>query len=335
MRNLGVLAKVLVFVAVTVLLTGGLVAVFGNFRDGNMSTYKAVFADVSGMEVGSDVRAAGVNVGRVDGIERQQDNSLLVTFIVQRNVPLTTGSSATVRYKNLVGDRYFQLGTGPGPGLEPGETLPRSQTHPALDLDELYNGFTPLFQGLAPDQVNRLSSSLIAVMQGQGDAIDGLLDHVGSLTSTLGNRDQLIGQVINRLNTVLETVNERAPELSDTIVNLQRVVSGLAADRGDLGNSVSHLNGLSKSVTGLLEEQRPDVKGTVNELGRLTSVLNKDEPMLSNLFRRLPGYYVPLGRVGANQAAFQFWVCGVRVHIPTPAGSIDTPFINAGNEDRC
>jgi phospholipid/cholesterol/gamma-HCH transport system substrate-binding protein len=335
MKMVGLITKVIAFVAATVLMTGLLVVVFGGFRFEPTTTYHAIFEDISGLRPTTEVRAAGVGVGRVESTERLPDNTIRVTFTLGDNIPLTMGSSATIRYKNLVGDRYLQLGSGPGAPLSSGGTIPKSQTKPALDLDELYNGFTPLFQGLQPDQVNRLSGSLIAVLQGQGSAVESLLSDLGSVTTTLADRSSLISRVVDQLNTALETLTRRAPELNDTIVNLQTLVSGLAQDREQIGGALTGINGLTTSLGGLLAQERPDIQGTVNQLGRVAQTINTEAGPLDNLLRRLPGYYVPLGRLGANQSAFQFYLCGVQLRIMTPEGRVDTPMINSGNVPRC
>ncbi|TDV55358.1 MCE family protein [Actinophytocola oryzae] len=335
MKRISLLFKVTAFVTATLTMTGLLVVVFGGFRFEPTTTYHAVFEDISGMRTASVVRAAGVDVGRVEETELLPDNTIRVTFTVGTRIPLTTGSTAVVRYKNLVGDRYLQLGPGPGPALPPDGTIPRSRTRPALDLDELYNGFAPLFQGLAPEQVNRLSSALIAVLQGQGGAVEGLLADLGSVTTTLADHGTLISDVVTQLNTVLETLVQRAPELTDTIVTLRTLVSGLAEDRERIGGSLADINGLTTSLGGLLAEQRPDIQGTITQLGAFSRTINADQAALDNLIRRLPGYYIPLGRLGANQSAFQFYVCGVQLRFTTPAGRITTPFINSGDVPRC
>ncbi|NKQ51565.1 MCE family protein [Amycolatopsis sp. K13G38] len=335
MRRTGLLIKVLAYVMTTVAMTGVLVVVFGGFRFEPTTTYRAVFDDISGMKPSSEVRAAGVDVGRVESTERLPDNTIAVTFSVGKQIPLTTGTTAVIRYKNLVGDRFLQLAKGDGPLLPAGGTIPKTRTRPALDLDELFNGFTPLFQGLRPDEVNRLSASLISVLQGQGSAVDGLLSDLGSVTTTLADRGSLISDVVNQLNTVLETLVRRAPELNDTIVNLQRVVSGLASDREQIGGSLTDIDNLTSTVGGLLQQDRPDLRNTIAQLTRFSQTINADQKALDNLIRRLPGYYIPLGRLGANQSAFQFYVCGVRLRVTTPAGRIDMPFINSGNVTRC
>ena len=73
-----------------------------------------MFADASRLKAGDSVRVAGIRVGTVDDVSLQPDKTVLVEFDADRNVVLTTGTKAAVRYLNLVGDRYLELVDGPG-----------------------------------------------------------------------------------------------------------------------------------------------------------------------------------------------------------------------------
>ncbi|EUA51585.1 mce related family protein [Mycobacterium xenopi 3993] len=178
---------------------------FGQLRFQPEKTYKAQFANVSGLEGGNFVRIAGVEVGKVKNISIQPDATVFVEFSVANSVVLTEGTRAAIRFADLIGGRYMALEEGAGgvKRLRPGATIPLSRTEPALDLDALIGGFRPLFRALDPDQVNKLTGQLIAAFQGQGGTIGSFLDQAAALTNTLADRDQLIGQVITNLNGVL------------------------------------------------------------------------------------------------------------------------------------
>lgn len=331
------LIKVIALVAATGLLSALLVAIFGNIRIEDDNTYGALFADVSGLHGGEDVRAAGVPVGQVKDLAAQQDHSIKVTFTVRKGVHLSSAGDAVIRYKNLVGDRYLELtpGTGAGTPLSPGAVIPLSHTAPALDLDELYNGFAPLFEGLQPDQVNQLSGSLISVLQGQSGAVDDLLANLGPLTTQLADRDQVIGQLIDDFNQVLTTVNARAPQLSDLITQLQQLVSGLAADRDPIGQSFSKISDVSRSVGDLLADARPQITGDVAQLDRLATLLNAGRGTLQQDLDEFPDNLARLGRAGSHGSAFNFYICSVRLRVTGPTGApILTPFVSSGVQ-RC
>ena len=108
-RSTSTLIKFTAFGLVMVLLTAFLFMVFGQTRTGSTNGYSAVFADASRLEAGDTVRIAGIRVGTVGDVSLQADRKVLVKFDTDRNIKLTTGTQAAIRYLNLVGDRYMEL----------------------------------------------------------------------------------------------------------------------------------------------------------------------------------------------------------------------------------
>ena len=105
-----------IFAVVMSMLTAFLLLIFGQFQIGSANRYSAVFSDISGLRNGDSVRAGGLRVGTVGNLSMQSDHSVVVTFDVDRAVPISAGTKLAVRYLNLVGDRYLELVDGPGSG---------------------------------------------------------------------------------------------------------------------------------------------------------------------------------------------------------------------------
>lgn len=338
MRHRASLVKVVIFVVVTSLMSGLVAITFGRIKIQDSTSYAAMFEDVSGLKKGVDVRAAGVSVGTVRSLQLQDDNLVKVSFDVPSDMPLTAGTAARVRYANLTGDRYLDLtDAGKSPArMRPGSTIPASRTTPALDLDELYGGFQPLLQALSPQDVNELSSNIIAVGEGQGEAVESLLTHVGSLTSTLAERDELIGSVIDNLNGVLGTVDRRRDDLDDLITGLDTLVGGLAKDRRSIGSSLERVNRLAFQTSDLLSKLRPGFSSALTELDRFGALINKDGDFVVDVFRRYHDAIISLGRGGAYGSFFNFYLCGVRVKFSDTDGPIPvyTPWVKS-KEARC
>lgn len=331
-RYFGPAWKTIAFVAVTGLLTALVGVTFSGSRFEAAETYRAVFANISGLTDGAPVRAAGVSVGTVEGLRLRADNTVEVTFAVPTTIPLPRSVRATVRYLNLAGDRYLDLtqGTGSPDSLPPGGVIPVGQTAPALDLDELFNGFKPLLRGLDPDEVNDVSAALIGIFDGQSGTVEHLLARVASLTGTLADRDAVIGRLIDDLTTVLSTVDARRDEFGDLIVNLQRVVSGLSRDRDTIGDSLVHLNDLSASAAGLLTTLRPELRGAVTELGRVSAAVNTETALVDEYLTDLPGVLQTAMRNRAYGSFFNAYLCGVRLKLTGPDGKpVYTPFLSS------
>ena len=112
-RTLRALTRVVLFTAMCLVFMFALVTVFGQFRFDSRATYSAVFTNVSGLKGGNFVRIAGVEVGKVKDMTLHKDGTVTVDFAIDKNLALTEGTKAAVRYENLIGDRYLALEEGP------------------------------------------------------------------------------------------------------------------------------------------------------------------------------------------------------------------------------
>lgn len=324
--------KLGIFTLVSVLVTGLLAVIMGNVGFGPGRTYSAIFTNASMIQSGDDVRVAGVSVGEIKDVEHHERAQAKVTFRVAADVEVTTASTAEVRFLNLVGDRYLALEQGDetdaAERLADGATIPVGNTRPALDLTVLFDGFKPLFQALTPEQVNDLSMNLVQVMQGEGGTVRSLLEHTASLTSTLADRDQLIGEVVSNLGETLDTVGDRRKQLSNLVVGLKDWMADLAADRDTIGSSLDNISDLTVVVADLLRQGRPALKTDVRELHRLATLLNKKEnrAQLVELLERLPESMSDQLRTGTYGSWYNFYICGIQAHIKLPIIS-DLPIL--------
>jgi phospholipid/cholesterol/gamma-HCH transport system substrate-binding protein len=303
--------KLVVFVVVTVLATGVLAATIGNIRLGGTTSYNALFTDVTGLQSGDDVRIAGVRVGEVEDIAVKNRNVAQVTLSVDDDRALAVSTRALIRYRNLVGQRYVALSEGAGSDrrLSEGQTIPLRQTTPALDLTVLFNGFKPLFAALSPQDVNAFAFEVVKTLQGEGGTINSLLGRTASLTTTLADRDEVIGRTVDNLNTVLGTVDERDAQLSGMIAELQRFVSGLAEDRKAIGASLGNIAGLAESTAGLVEDARPAIRTDVRELGEVTGNLDDNRQVVDTFLTNFPNKLNTLTRTATYGSWFNFYLC--------------------------
>ncbi|MBE7188853.1 MlaD family protein, partial [Jatrophihabitans endophyticus] len=101
----GPVVKSLVFIAVTVLTTALLALTIVNGSTGGGHTYRAVFSDATQLEAGDDVRMAGVRIGQVQSVSVYHRRDALVSFTLPANRRLARTVSASIRFRNLIGQR--------------------------------------------------------------------------------------------------------------------------------------------------------------------------------------------------------------------------------------
>ncbi len=300
-QSAGSLVKLLVFILVTTLATAVLAITIGNISFADRTSYKAEFLDTTGLIEGDDVRIAGVRVGTVENVELSDDTQTsIVTIGVNKNTTLPASTQATIKYRNVIGQRYISLEQGGGSDveLESGATIPLKQTTEALDLSALFNGFKPLFKGLSPKDTNKLANELVQVLQGQSGSIETLLSRTASVSKTFANRDKLIGSVISNFNDLLDTLNNRDQELDSTIVTLQRLMTGLNNDRGSITNALDSIDDLTRQTASLVTDARPALTTDIKQLRELSGRLNKPvvKEELDDIIKILPVKVTKLGQ---------------------------------------
>ena len=303
--------RVAIFLVVCSLGIVGIVAVFGELRFQPAKTYNAVFSSVSGLRGGNFVRIAGVEVGKVKKVTVREDATVDVEFTADDTVVLTEGTRAAIRYQNLVGDRFMALEDGAGgvKQLQPGQTIPLDRTEPAVDIDALIGGFRPLLRALDPDQANALAGQLIEALQGQGPTISSFLAQTASLTGTLADRDQLIGDVIDNLNVLLGSLGDESKQFDSALDSVSQLVAGLAERKVDISNGVANIDAATGSVVDLLSRARPPLQNTVHQLDRAAGIVVADHEYVEHLLDGLPDKYRILNRQGLYGDYFSFYLC--------------------------
>jgi phospholipid/cholesterol/gamma-HCH transport system substrate-binding protein len=318
-----ILAKVSIFVVVMVLVSAALVVVFGEFRFAANNSYHATFKDASRLENGNDVRIAGVPVGTVDGVKLNPDNTVDVAFSLDKKYQLYTSSRAVIRYENLVGDRFMEITSGPGDlkKLPPGGVVSINQTQPALDLDALLGGLRPVVKGLNGDQVNQISNAILELLQGQGGALSQLLSETGSFSKTLGDRYQVISEVIQNLNQVLGTIDDKSVEFDASVDELQKLVTGLAEGRDPIAGAIQPLATAETSLTDMLADSRRPLQGVLENLRPLATEFDNRKAEVNRVIEPLAENYLRLNSLGAYGSYFNYYICSATLKFNGPAGS--------------
>ncbi len=312
-----------IFVVVTTIATALLAVTIGNITFNSTTKYRAVFTDAVGLNQGDDIRIAGVKVGQVDKIQLYQDTLAMVTFSVDSSEVLDTSTHATLRYRNLVGNRYIALtdGVGGGPRLPKNGIIPKERTTPALDLSVLFNGFKPLFTALTPADVNQFAFEVIKVLQGEGGTIESLLAKTASLTTTLADADQVIGDLITNLTSTLQIVSQRQQNFSQLLVNLQQFITGLSQDINPILSSLTSINSLNTKTAGLLKQTRVPIKADLDQLRTVASTLDDTQSIWVKTLQFMPEKLNSMTRTASYGSWFNFYLCNFDGNVTLPTGT--------------
>ena len=314
----GPLAKLITFAVITVVATALLALTIANIGGGADNDYKAVFSDASMLNKGDDVRIAGVRVGQVSNVEVYDKNRAQVSFNVDRQLP--EGAQIYIKYRNLTGLRYLSVEKGAGDAsqtVNPGHTFGanpnENNTHPAVNLTQLFNGFKPLFRQLQPEDVNKLSDEIIKVFQGESSNVSSLISDTADLTNSIADKDAVIGDLITNLTKVLDTVNRNDEQFTALLDNTEQLVTGLAAQRGSVGSAITSVSNLTAVTASILTSTRPSIQGDIAGLKQVADQVNKRRDDVAQILTNLPIKLQKIGRAATFGSWFQFYLCGIDV----------------------
>jgi phospholipid/cholesterol/gamma-HCH transport system substrate-binding protein len=141
MKRLDVELAVGVFVIAGIFALGYLSIKLGKMEVVGGKGYEvyALFSNSGGLKAGSAIVIAGVDVGRVKGIELENYQARVVLNLPE-NVKLQEDAIASIKTKGLIGEKYIEITPGGSDKLiKPGGRI--RETQPAIDLEELISNF--------------------------------------------------------------------------------------------------------------------------------------------------------------------------------------------------
>lgn len=314
--------KLLAFVTVCALSAVLVVNTLNDPVRGETATYHAVFSNAEGLEPGSEVRVAGVRVGTVNTIALE-GGLAHVSFQVRTTQRVGRKVRARIQYADLLGARYLALWR-PDDGkphdrtardLPPGSTIPNKHTESALDLTALLNGFKPLFESIDPARVNKLARQIVGALQGEGDTLASLLHRVVTLTSTLNDKEAVLGKVISNLNNVLGTMNHHSDDIERLVGSLGELASSAADNRDLIADALDSGSELAGSLVELLGDLEPDISDSVRSLREISGTLVRNQKHLERTVGRTPQFLRTMNRVLDYGSWVNVYVCSLNLRI--------------------
>ena len=308
--------KVVVFAAVSVLLTSIVVSSLLDFNTHAASGYTAEFTNASGLQPGDTVRIAGVEVGKVTAVALV-GNHASISFSLDNSQHLTDTTKAANHFENLLGQRFLALlpGAPAGGPLRPGGVIPLSRTTPAIDLTAVFDGFQPLFSALAPDQVNELAASIIQVFQGESGTVSNLVSETAVITNNLADRQQVIDGLLSGLSSLLATVGGHDTQLGQLIGNFDSLVRGLAGSRTTLGSAITNLASLEGTTSSLINESQPTLNEDIQRLAVAVQSLSANQTGIDGVLQGFPGLVGALTKIQSSGNWINVYLCNLTIDV--------------------
>jgi virulence factor Mce-like protein len=249
---------------------------------------KAVFENAPPIQKNQAVRIAGVDVGKVSGVEALRGDSPAVEVTMKLDdeaLPIHENAEVKVRPRIFFEGNLFmdiRPGTPDSPEAEDGYTIPASQTSAPVQIDQV----------LGTLQTNT-REDLQKLLIGYGDAINGepqpgedddQVAEVQGLTAAEALNKSLDYSADSLRDTAIVNqalLGTEAHDLSKLIGSQQRIFAALASRENQLKDLITNFN----TTMGALASEEGNLRETIAEL---PEVLEAANPALDDLNAAFP-----------------------------------------------
>jgi len=244
--------------------------------------YRAIFKNISGLKIGSEVRLAGVTVGNVKEITINTQGQIVVVFEVlgKYRSRVRQDSRATIGYQGLLGEKSLDLsaGTEDKPVIPPQGIV--ASVEP-LDMTELFSRATPSLEN-----IQKILNNLVGITQ-------SLTEPEGDFSKSMEEVKQIVSKINQGKGSLGLFLNDPTlyKEATESMTGVRKFVGGLEEGKGFMGtllNDAAFKAQAQKAMTDIqatfanLRQTTGDLKETA---ARLPELAKKGEAFLDNLNR--------------------------------------------------
>jgi phospholipid/cholesterol/gamma-HCH transport system substrate-binding protein len=283
-------ATLVAFLSLMALVFGFLWVNFGGSIPGITGGYRvtASMSDVQNLVFDSEVRIAGVQVGKIRGLERKDDRIEVVMEIRGEAQPLHEGATVVLRTKTLIEETYVEVTDGTGEAIPDGGRLPASAERASVKFDDLLDTLTPETRVALASAVRRLG----AATKDEAQALSVTLAALGHLgrdghdaVDVIASQSQELAALVGETAKLLAVLDEGQGQIARLVTVSERVTRATADKSGRLEETIRLLPGLLDRA----KAASPPVRELAAALTPLADPLRRAAPDLQAALEALPG----------------------------------------------
>ncbi len=273
-------------------------------------TYQAAFTDASGLKPGDGVQVAGVDVGRVDEIEIDEDH-VVVHFEVTGPAAFGPQTGASIEVLNLLGEKYLELHPAGGGQMAEDAVIPMSRTEPAYDIVHALSDLTTTTQQIDTGRVTHALDTLSDTFRGSADEVRGSLRGLSRLSQTIAGRDAELQTLLDRAHETAQILDSRKTTLTTLMRDGELLLAELRRRREVIHRLLVSATDLAEHLTGLVRENEKQLEPALRDLRVVLGVLQDNRQRIDASIRALEPYANILMNIVGSGPWFDAWLYNI------------------------
>ncbi|MBU8808765.1 MCE family protein [Mycolicibacterium goodii] len=276
---LGVIA-----VAVVSVLIGAMLLV--RVADIGYTQYTARFLQAAALKAGNPVTVAGIPVGEVKSMRLAGDH-VEAKIKVRNDVALGEDSRATIMVTTILGSRYLSLEPA-GDGALPDKTFDLSHTDVPYDLQEALTDVTTTFEQVDSDKFAQTLQILGSQLETLPPVIPQALQNTHTLSTIIAQRRDQLGELLKTTELISNTLHRQKSTIGSLMNQGNSLLAEFVARRATFHAMMDALTNLVQTLSGIVIDDRPELEQLLVDLRELSSLLAKNDGMLSSILQTAP-----------------------------------------------
>lgn len=301
---------------------------------GSGDKYQALFSEAAGLDPGNEVRVAGVKVGKVTDLELSGTN-VVVTFRA-KNVDIGNASSASIQIKTLLGEKYLAIDpAGDKPLSGP---IPRERTMAPYDVVAAFNQLSDTVRDLDTGQLATSLRTLSDTFRDTPDEVRASLDGLSRLSVTIASRDRQLSHLLDNTNRATSVLAARNEDINRILADGTKLLDELRAREHAISQLLDGTKRLAQQLRGLIRDNEDQIGPTLDELDRLTDILQRNLDNLTASIQRLGPFATVFANALGNGRWFDNFVDGLippaLPGLPGATGNLPVPSLSSVGGNR-
>ena len=267
----------------------------------------AVYPESAGLDMGSLVRVAGVEVGEVTGVHADRDlGQVVVTFEVDDNINLRQDARADVSLSTLLGGEYIRLtgvgGDGPFLADLPREDrrIPIQRTSVPFSVNEAFTEATDVVQQVDTQTVNDLVREFADITTDAGPRVERVLTGLEDVARAFNDREAAIRRLLDQSQVLTETMADKDETLVRLIDAANVVLDQIAERREELAAVFGNGSSVVQQMADILDAKRAELDQILNDLDLATDVVEEHQGEVDTILAWSGPTYWQVSRISSN-----------------------------------